>query len=600
MKIYLGIRSFLANLVPWISFPDPNPKPFVMRPLGYFLLFLTLSMLSFGCGDVDEERERPVYGGTLDIPQSGKYQTLYPFAITDLVSFHVASQIHEGLFKFDPEDMTVEKALLKDHEVSKGGKVHTFTLKDSIYFHPDPCFKNKKERRIDAEDVRFSFELICTPGSENESFKRTFKDRVKGANAFYNGEADRISGFEKLGEKRFRLELKRPSSSFLYVLSLPSASIVSKKAIEEYGNELKVGAGPFRYSELRKGGKELLLQRFEEYHMKDSLGDPLPYLDSLHFHFIDSKAEQLERFKKKELHVLHGLPTNKVKSVVKKELEEFTGEHPRFLLSRVSEMSTEYYHFNLTKEIFQNIHVRKAFSYAIDRQRLVNDVLRGEAYGPGVHGITPPSFDDYNIKDIEGYSFDPEKAKKQLQKAGYPEGKGFPSVKLQVNSGRAKNTRVATDVQKQLREVLNINVEVEVVSFAKKLENARNAKGDIWRSAWVADYPSPENFLWLTYGKQVPKSKDEPSFPNVSRYKNAKFDSLYEKGMRSMNKDSSYAYFKKAEQIMMDDAPLLILWYRERYRLLHSSVQNFPANPMKYFDFRRTYIGENGTDRETS
>ncbi len=567
-----------------------------MKTYGSLIPLVLLLILMAGCkgGEKDEqgiEAKGPaVYGDTLHVPQTGTFQTLYPFAVTDLISSHVVSQIHEGLFKIDPGDMSVDKALVEEHEVNQDGKVHTFTLKDSIYFHPDPCFDSKKERAIQSQDVKYSFKLLCSPSHHNDNFKMTFKRRVKGAEAFYRGKSDNISGFELVDDKTFKVTLKRPSSSFLYILSLPAASIVSKKAVEEYGPEMKVGAGPFRYKETKKEGELLVLERFDDYHMTDSLGNQLPYLDQLHFHFINSKVQQLENFRASKLHLIHGLPANKVKSVVQENIKEFTQDPPNFILSRDPNMSTQFYELNLQKEVFQNKHVRKALSYAIDRERLVKKVLNGEAYGPGHHGITPPTFEGYDIEKIDGYSYDPEKARKHLKKAGYPKGEGFPSLKLVLNRGGGKNTRVAVDIQNQIREVLNIQIDLEMVSFGKKLENAKTGKGDIWRSAWIADYPSPENFLWLTYGGQVPDSPKKESWPNTTRYQNPRFDSLYTKGITTLNRDSSYHYFQKAEQIMMEDAPLIILWYTEKYRMLHSDVRNFQTNPMKYFDFRKVYL----------
>lgn len=574
--------------------------------------FALLVFLLIGCqGDQSDSETREekgqleakgpaVYGDTLHVPQTQKFQTLYPIAVTDLISYHVVSQMHEGLFKIDPKDMTVEKGLIKDHATSKNGKVHTFTLKDSIFFHPDPCFQSKEERVINSKDVKYSFERLCSPSPFNDNFKMTFKKRVKGAKAFYNNESDNIAGFEMIDDKTFKMTLKRPSSSFRYILSLPSASIISKKAVEEYGPDMKVGAGPFRFKAHKKEKELLVLERFDDYHMSDSLGNQLPYLEQVRFHFVNSKVQQLENFRGNELHMIHGLPAEKVKSVVQKNIEEFTQDPPNFILSRDPIMSTQFYEFNLTKEVFQNEHVRKAFSYAIDRERLVKKVLNGEAYGPGQHGITPPTFEDYDIKEIEGYSFNPEKAREHLKKAGYPKGKGFPNIKIELNRGGGKNTRVAVDIQNQIKEVLDIHVDLEMVSFAKKLENSKMAKGDIWRSAWIADYPSPENFLLLAYGGELPDSRSKPSWPNASRYQNARFDSLYTKGVTTMNRDSSFAYFQKAEQLMMNDAPMIILWYAEQYRMLHADVRNFQTNPMKYFDFRRVYLKTRTKSEEES
>jgi len=279
-------------------------------------------------------------------------------------------------------------------------------------------------------------------------------------------------------------------------------------------------------------------------------------------------------------------------------------------LERSADMSTQFYEFNLNNAVFKGDgngkKVRQAISYAIDRDKIIEKVLSGEAYGPGIYGITPPLFKGYNNSTIKGYSFDPEKAKALLAEAGYPDGDDFPTIKLELNSGGFRNTSVAFEVQKQLSAVLNINVELEIVPMSKLLEDRRNAKGDMFRRAWIADYPSPENFLLLLYGKNVPADLSEPSFLNSTRYINAEFDALYESGITADSLDEKYDNFVKAEQIAMNDAPVLVLWYDEEYRLLQSNIHNFHINAMHYRDFSEVYFqdpkveeGDGGEATET-
>ncbi|MCC6690095.1 MAG: ABC transporter substrate-binding protein, partial [Bacteroidia bacterium] len=109
---------------------------------------------------------------------------------------------------------------------------------------------------------------------------------------------------------------------------------------------------------------------------------------------------------------------------------------------------------------------------------------------------------------------------------------------------------------------------------------------------WVADYPSPESFLWMFCGTTIPPSLDKPSFPNTTRYKNSEFDMLFEKGRTAKTKEESYLYFSQAEQVMMNDAPIMMLWYDENYRLIKSRVKKLPANPIRYRDCSEVYLKE--------
>jgi oligopeptide transport system substrate-binding protein len=121
-------------------------------------------------------------------------------------------------------------------------------------------------------------------------------------------------------------------------------------------------------------------------------------------------------------------------------------------------------------------------------------------------------------------------------------------------------------------------------------ENMINGKADFFRVGWGADYPSPENFLWYLYGKNVPSDTSKSSYPNMSRYKNPKFDELYEKGLASLDKKEQYSYFLKAEKLAMADAPIIVLFYDEGYRLIQNKVKNFPNNAMQYRDFSNVYF----------
>ena len=285
-----------------------------------------------------------------------------------------------------------------------------------------------------------------------------------------------------------------------------------------------------------------------------------------------------------------GLPSESIKDMVESQIADFQNKPPKYVLERSPEMASQYYEFNMTKEPFNNIKVRQAFSYAIDRNKIVEDVLKGEAYGPAINGISPPSFKGYDITKITGYDFDAEKAKKLLAEAGYPNGKGFPKVKIELNSGGAKNTNVVLEIQKQLMEVLNVNVDFEVVPQKQKMEDAKYARAEIFRAAWIADFPSPENFLWILYGATVPAELSQPSYPNIPRYKSEEFDKLFDSGKAAKAQEEGYADFLKAEQIMMNDAPIMMLWYDENYRLVKSNVRNLFSNPMRYRDYSQVYL----------
>jgi oligopeptide transport system substrate-binding protein len=564
-------------------------------------LFFILSLAVFytSCSDSNKRTEtkvakgNKVYGGTLRLNETEKLQTLFPSSIVDVISSHVANQIYEGLVKFNPKDLTVMPCLSEKWEMNTAGTTYTFHLRKGVLFHDNACFPEGKGRELKAADVIYSFKLLCTDSKENVSFSATFKDRVVGANKFFaesksSPNAD-IEGIKAVDDYTVSITLLSPSASFLYTLAMPTCAIIAKEAVEKYGSEMKVGTGPFVFVE-NESSENVVLKRNDNYYGTDSLGNQLPFLDSVIISFLPTKKLELENFQNGNLSMVIGLPSESIKDMVENQIGDFQNRPPKYVLERSPEMITQYYEFNLSKEPFNNVKVRQAFSYAIDRNKIVEEVLKGEAYGPAINGISPPSFKGYDITKVTGYDFNAEKAKKLLAEAGYPNGKGFPKIKIELNSGGSKHTNVVLEIQKQLMDVLNVNVDFEVVPLSQKLEDAKYARAEITRAAWVADFPSPESFLWILYGASVPATLDQPSYPNYTRYKNPEFDKLYEAGKSSKTEEESYANFMKAEQIAMNDAPLMVLWYDENYRLIKSSVHNFFSNPMRYKDYSQVYL----------
>ncbi len=569
-----------------------------MKKSFFFILSVAILLSSCSNSTSDGGTERvakgdKVYGGTLRVNETEQFLTLNPASITDIGSAHIANQIYEGLVKFNPKDLSVIPSLAEKWEIDATGTTYTFHLKKGVMFQDNECFPDGKGREVKSSDFKYAFELLCTDSKDNSNFAATFQDRLVGANKFFAASKGKptgsIDGIKTPDDYTISITLTSPSASFLFALASPVTSVFAKEAYEKYGTDIKVGTGPFIFVENGSNDKALL-KRNDNYHGKDSLGNQIPFLDSVVISFLPTKKQELDNFQNDNLDMVIGLPSESIKEMVERQIADFQNDPPKYFLERSPEMASQYYEFNMTKEPFNNIKVRQAFSFAIDRNKIVEDVLKGEAYGPAINGISPPSFKGYDITKITGYDFDAEKAKKLLAEAGYPNGKGFPKVKIELNSGGAKNTNVVLEIQKQLMEVLNVNVDFEVVPQKQKMEDSKYARAEIFRAAWIADFPSPENFLWILYGATVPADLSQPSYPNTPRYKSEEFDKLFDAGKSAKTQEEGYADLLKAEQIMMNDAPVMMLWYDENYRLVKSNVRNLFSNPMRYRDYSQVYF----------
>jgi len=582
-----------------------------MKLLGNLFLFLLITSFLFSCGgnkNSEGTREGLIqtdggrfYGGVFRINESEYIKNLFPHNITDAYSYRVASQVYEGLFKFDPESLEVTNGLVEDYQVDAAGIKYTFQLKKGVFFHDNPCFPGDKGREMKASDVAYCFTKLCTKSINNQNFS-IFQGILKGADKYYAASSGNkkpefeVEGIRIKDEYTIELELIEPNSLITVNLARPACFIYPHEAEEKYGVDMRinaVGTGPFSLN-VNDVDEDIsiILKKNAHYYQKDKFGNQLPYLDAVSVQFIKDKKTELFEFRKGNLDMIYRLPTEYIIEILEETMPGANGEYSQFQLQRSPEMMTQFLTLNNQSGVFRNKNVRKAFNFAIDRTKILDFVLNGEGYAPGNHGITPPVFSNYNIESIPGYSLDIDSARYYLNRAGYENGKGFPKLQFLLNAEGERNTNVAVEIQKQLKDHLNIDLELQILPFAQLLEKSYGGNYNILRAAWVADFPSPENFLWVFSSKDVPKSLEEASYPNVARYINNDFDRYYTSALKAKSIEEANELFKKAEVQLMEDAPVIILWYDEGYRLIQSYVKNFPNNPMQYRDLGKVYFEE--------
>jgi ABC-type oligopeptide transport system substrate-binding subunit len=458
-------------------------------------------------------------------------------------------------------------------------------------------FKNEKDRILTAADVIKSFEIGCTKDKKGEplsAYSMVCKSLVKGADDYYEGKAKNISGIVGKGNK-VTFHLEHSDHNFLYKLAQVNSHIISKKVADKGLLTDVIGTGPFQYGE-EKGNEEqksLLLKRNQDYYLKDKDGNALPYLDELEFIFQSRKMAQLDMFENRRIDLIKGLPTSQITKMMQGRLGDFNGKPPKLILDDNPLLETNYYIFDMLDERFKDPKVRMAFNYAINKDVIGSDILRNQINDVGVYGITPPvlrtlkGYDFDGIKE-SGYEYDPEKARELLAEAGYPNGEGFGTVQLRYNINDI-HSAIADEFSRQIRSVLNINVNIDGSSFEQLIADAETGNGDIFRLGWSADYPSPESFLVNFYGKNIPESTDEPSKVNKSRYKNPVFDEFYERATGTKKQSDQLKFFAKAEKVLLGDPPLIPLWYSGDYAIIYSDVRNFHFNSLNALDFTYVY-----------
>jgi peptide/nickel transport system substrate-binding protein len=470
------------------------------------------------------------------------------------------------------KDLNIVPSLAKSWNISDDRMIYTFHLRNDVFFHDDDAFENENGRRMTANDVVYSFNRIIDK-----------KTASPGAWIF-NNKIDSTNGFKAIDDSTFQLRLIRPYMPILGILSMQYCSIVPKEAVEKYGNDFRqhpVGTGPFSFVAWEEG-QALVLKKNKKYFEKDSAGNRLPYLDGIKITFYDSKATEFLLFRQKQLDFINDIESSFKDEVLTKNGTLRKNWEGKIVLQTHSYLNVEYLGIlvDTTNDLVKNSplrlkKIRQAINYGFDRKKMML-YLRNSLGTAAESGFVPAGLASFDSTKVKGYSYDPAKAQQLLTEAGFPGGAGLIPVKLYTIPIYSD---LAAFIAKQLEET-GIPVKVEVVQKSLLLEITSDSKALFFRGSWIADYPDAENYLSVFYSKN-------PAPPNYTRYKNAQFDLLFEKALAETNDSLRYKLYQKADQVMIDDAPVVPLWYDKVIHLVQPNIKGFEANGLNLLELRR-------------
>lgn len=569
------------------------------------LVFILMAFIAIGCGKksgIDnfvQLKGGLKGGGTYTLNELENIRSLDPVGINDVVSHHVAHQIYDLLIDLDT-NLQLKPMLAKRWEVSPDALTYTFYLRNDVLFQDNSCFPGGKGRKFTSQDVKYSLSRVLDPRTGSLGFD-FYKNYVVGAKEF-NEEITKatsenrspnltdVSGYKVINDTTFQIKLTKPFSPFIYYMCLGFAYIVPKEAVEKYGKDFfqnPVGTGPFVFQNWTPD-LEINMKKNPNYWYKDEFGNQIPYLDAVKFRFIKDLSQQLLEFKNGTIDESYRIPNELFKTIVNED-KNLTPDYSKYILQRKTSLSTQYYGFLTTSKTFSDVKVRQAFNYAIDREKILKYVLQGSATDPAIYGMVPPVMPNYDAKKIIGYSFNLVKAKQLMSDAGFPGGKGFPDVTLNINEGGGRNTQIAEAIQDMLKEI-GVTVKLQLLQFAQHLDNIDAGRSDFYRLGWIADYPDPESFLNLFYGKNVPANPKDVSPINSFRYKNSKYDELFEKAIATTDIKERSNLYREAEQLAVNDAVCLFIYYDEDWRLIQPYVRGNALDPMHRVNMRFTWL----------
>jgi ABC-type transport system substrate-binding protein len=483
-------------------------------------------------------------------------------------------QLYNTLVEVD-DSLHIIPSLAKSWTISPDRLIFIFHLRNDVFFHDDDAFINSKGRKLTAKDIEYSFSRIIS------------KQTASPGSWIFNRKVNTLQPFKALDDTTFQLKLLKPYNPILGILSMQYCSIVPEEAVKKYGNDFRrhpVGTGPFQFVAWEEG-QALIMKKNDHYFEKDSAGNSLPYLDGIKVSFYDSKATEFLLFRQKQLEFINDIDASFKDEVLTKKGTLRKDWQGKIVLEANPYLNTEYLGMlmDTTNVLLANSplrikKIRQAINYGFDRRKMIL-YLRNSLGTPAESGFVPIGLPSFDSSIVKGYKYDPAKSRQLLAEAGFPDGKGLPSIKLLTIAIYAE---MANFIARQLEET-GIKVEVETMQRSLLLDMIANSRAGFFRGGWIADYPDAENYLSVFYSKN-------PAPPNYTRYKNPQFDALFEKALTEENDSARYSLYRQADQVMINDAPVIPLWYDKAVRLFQTNVRNFRANGLNLLELRKTTI----------
>lgn len=506
--------------------------------------------------------------------ESAGITSLDPAFARDQANIWAVNQLFNGLVQLD-EKLIVKPCIAKNWEISPDGKTYTFHLRNDVFFIPDDAFAGKIGRKVVADDFVYSFnrlldDKLASPGA----WALAQVKKENNVNAFYTP-----------NDTTLIISLKSPFPPFLGLLSMSYCSVIPHEAVEKYGTDFRkhpVGTGPFRLG-MWKEGVKLVMLRNDEYFESGTDG-PLPYLDAVAVTFIVDKQSAFLEFIKGNLDFVSGIDAS-----YKDELLTGNGElrskyTAEINLTKQPYLNTEYLGILMdtgfkaaSESPLRNKLVRQAINYGFDRVKMMR-YLRNNIGIAGTAGFVPAGVPWFDQKKVSGYYYDPDKSINLLGKAGYPGGEGLPPITLTTN---ASYLDICKFMQSQLGEI-GIAIKIDVTPPATLREMIAQSKVSFFRGSWIADYPDAENYLSLFYTQNFC-----PAGPNYTHFTSPQFDKLYRECMHEANDSVRGLKYLQMDRLMMDEAPVVVLYYDEVLRFTRKNIIGLGSNPLNLLNLKQ-------------
>lgn len=527
-------------------------------------IFYTFLIVIFFCSC---SSYKSVDTNELLVGNGAEVQDLDPATVSGVTEHRVLSALFEGLTSLDPKTLEPIPAVAEKWDISDDKKIYTFYLrKNTFWSNGDP---------VTAQDFIYSWERTLTPQLSSEYAYLLFC--IKNAKEYFEGKIKNFSevGVEAIDEHTLKVQLEYPTAYFLKMQVHNIWYPIHKGTVEKYGSIYErnnpwthtgnhVSNGPYQLEEWIPN-KSIRVTKNPHYWNKNNVA-----IEKISFYPIDNQMTEERLFRIGYLDLTSTIPLRK--------LEYYRINHPQSLLLHPY-IGVYYYRINVKHPVLSNINVRKALAYSIDRAQITEYVLKGGEQ-PALYYV-PNGIGNY--QSPHRLTFDPEYAKKMLAEAGYPNGENFPDIEILFNTSEAHKL-IAEAIQRMWKKHLNINVKLLNQDWKVYLISMNQLDYQIARSAWIADFLDPVNFLecFLSY-----------SGNNRTGWENKQFDTLVEQAYRESDETKRNKLMFQAEEILLEELPIIPIYFYTWKMLISSRVENFSPNVLGYIRWQELRIKPN-------
>ncbi len=497
----------------------------------------------------------PVLAGipkeVLVVGQVAEPKSLDPSTVTAVNDFRILINMYDGLVRYKSGTLQVEPALAESWKISKSGTLYTFNLRKGVKFHDGSSFN--------ADAVKFNFDRML-------SDKHPYHNTGPFPLAFF---FSAIKETRVIDPYTVQFKLEKPYAPLLSNLAYPTGLIVSPASVRKLGKGFgrnPAGTGAFKFAAW-ESNRKVVIERNEEY------WDGAPPLKAVIFRPITDSNTRVTEMLSGGIDMMVEVPPDNVATFKTDafSLYEQAGPHLWFLI------------LNCKEGPFKNKMVRQAANYAINKKALVENVLQGTAEVAA--GPTPPAFAwAYNDK-LTPYPYDPDKAGKMVEEAGF-KGATVTFYVTEGGSGMLDPIPMGTAIQADLAKIgLKVKIETyEWNTFLGKVNPGLEGKADMAEMAWMTNDPDTLPFLALRSGAWP----DKGGF-NSGYYANPKVDELLEKARISTDQDTRARLYKEMQEIVYEDAPWVFVANWKQNAVSRANVKEFSLEPSFFLLLHKVY-----------